>query len=164
MGRSRSQTLIVATLGGLAAALLFCALGTLVYLVVARLLANPSPFATYTDLLWFALVFSGPCALPAWAALVHISIVDPRGMRRSIIGRGAIHGMACVVVPCLLMPLLVKGGLGVGLILGLLATSAGVGMLVAPFCARLATWSGLVDTGAQSARRTDRETKAQESA
>lgn len=153
MERSRAQTAVIVLLGGLTLALAFCALASLVYLVVARWSADRTPFSSYTELLLLALAFSGPCAFPSWAALVHVSLVDPSVLRRPL-GRGAVHGLACVVVPCVLLPILDTGGLGVRLILGLLASSALVGTLVALAYAHLARSVGLVD-GARPDRRTE---------
>jgi len=152
MERSQARTFAVVVSGGLTLALAFCALGSLLYLVVARGWTDSSPFSSYSDLLDLALTFSGPCAFPSWAAFVHVSLVEPRVLRRPL-GRGAIHGLACVVVPCLLMPLVVRGAPGVILILGLLATSAVVGTLIALACARLARRVGLADGPARGRGR-----------
>jgi hypothetical protein len=140
MDRSRAHTFVVITLGGLATTLVFCALASFVFVFVARALEDPSPFETYSDVLFLSLVFAGPCAFPLWAALVHLSLVEPRALRNPF-ARGAFHGLASVFVPSLLMFLLDHGA---RLSMGLLVTGASVGAVVALMYARLARWSGLV--------------------
>jgi hypothetical protein len=129
---AKARRLLLVGLAGLAMSLLFCLGGTALF----QLLLSASGMPTaYLDLLLLALMFSGPCALAAWGALVHITLVEPSYLRHPV-GRGALHGVASVFLSSVLLMVLGAGFLAPGATavfwsLGLLVTGAVVGAVLA---------------------------------
>jgi hypothetical protein len=128
---------------GLSLALLFCVGGSALFQL---LLSASGATSAYSDLLLVALVFSGPCALAAWGALVHVSLVEPSYLRHPL-GRGALHGVASVFLPSVLLMVLGAAFLAPGATaaiwsLGLLVTGALVGAVLAKAYRGLAPGTG----------------------